>query len=236
MNYNLPLFRENIKNAGVAVSEKTEAALDRFAAMLIETNEKFNLTAITDPDGIAVKHFADSLSPMAVYDFKDGTRVLDIGTGAGFPGMPLLTANPGINLTFMDSTGKKLDFVADCLSSLGLSAETLKARAEEAGKDGDYRESFDIVISRAVAPLNILCEYALPFAKAGGVFIAMKGAGGKEELEGAKNAIRTLGGKIRNDTEITLTDGERHLIVIEKTAATPHIYPRAGGKIKKNPL
>ena len=236
MNYNLPLFRENIKISGVAVSEKAEAALDRFAAMLIETNEKFNLTAITDPDGIAVKHFADSLSPMAVCDFAPGKKVLDIGTGAGFPGMPLLIANPGINLTFMDSTAKKLAFVRDCLDALGLEAQILNARAEDEGKDGDYRESFDIVISRAVAPLNILCEYALPFVNAGGVFIAMKGAGGKEELEGAKNAIGILGGKIKSETQINLTDGERHLIVIEKTAATPQVYPRAGGKIKKNPL
>ncbi len=236
MNYNLPLFRENLSRAGISVPEETENALDRFAAMLIETNEQFNLTAITDPDGIAVKHFADSLSSMAVYDFKDGAKVIDIGTGAGFPGMPLLTANHGINLTFMDSTGKKLDFVADCLSALGLSAVTLKARAEEAGKDSGYREKFDVAVSRAVAPLNILCEYALPFVRKGGVFIAMKGAGGREELEGAKKAIGTLGGKIKSETEIHLTDGERDIIVIEKTSATPEAYPRAGGKIKKNPL
>ena len=236
MNYNLELFRENINKAGIAVSDETEAALDRFAAMLIKTNEQFNLTAITDPDGIAVKHFADSLSPMAFYNFAHGAKVLDIGTGAGFPGMPLLIANPGINLTFMDSTGKKLDFVADCLASLGLKAETLKARAEEAGKDSIYRERFDIVVSRAVAPLNILCEYALPFVRTGGVFIAMKGSGAGEEIDSAQKAIKTLGGTIKSETEINLTDGERHIIVIEKISATPEAYPRAGGKIKKNPL
>ncbi len=236
MNYNLELFRENISKAGISVSPETENTLDRFADMLIKTNELFNLTAITDPDGIAVKHFADSLSPMAVYDFKDKAKVLDIGTGAGFPGMPLLIANPGIDLTFMDSTGKKLDFVEDCLASLGLKAETLKARAEEAGKDGKYREQFDIVISRAVAPLNILCEYALPFVRKGGVFIAMKGLGGREELEGARRAVKILGGKIKSESQVHLTDGERYIIVTEKTASTPQEYPRAGGKIKKNPL
>jgi 16S rRNA (guanine527-N7)-methyltransferase len=236
MNFDLALLSENLIKMNISVSREQIEALDRFAAMLIERNRSVNLTAVTDARGIAVKHFADSLSAMTVCDFVPGTGVLDIGTGAGFPGMPLLIANPGIKMTFLDSVGKKLDFISDCLDELSLEGEIINTRAETLARDAGYRDSFDIVVSRAVADMSRLCEYALPLVKPGGVFIAMKGAQGSEELEEALRAVSLLGAEVCEDRKISLTDGERHLAVIRKISATPAVYPRASAKIKKSPL
>lgn len=235
MTFNKELFLENLNNIGVSVSDDKTEALDKFAQMLIEKNKVMNLTRILDEDGIAVKHFADSLSILKV-DIPDSSKVMDLGCGAGFPGVPLLIARPDINLTLLDSTAKKLGFVAESIETLGLKAEVLHARAEEAGQDTDYREQYDFVLSRAVASLNVLCEYCLPFVKVGGKFVAMKSALAEEEIKQAYTSIKTLGGKITEKIDFNLTDGERTLIVIEKVSSTPAKYPRQSGKIKSKPL
>lgn len=235
MTFNKELFLENLNNIGVSVSDDKTEALDKFAQMLIEKNKVMNLTRILDEDGIAVKHFADSLSILKV-DIPDNSKVMDLGCGAGFPGVPLLIAKPDINLTLLDSTAKKLGFVAESIEALGLKAEVLHARAEEAGQDEGYREQYDFVLSRAVASLNVLCEYCLPFVKTGGKFVAMKSALAEEEIKQAYTSIKTLGGKITEKIDFNLTDGERTLIVIEKVNSTPAKYPRQSGKIKSKPL
>lgn len=193
-----------------------------------------NLTAITDPEGIAVKHFADSLTALRMIELNAGDRVIDVGTGGGFPGIPLLIARPEIELTMLDSTGKKLAFVSQSVEELGLSANIVHARAEEAGQ-GELRESFDFAVSRAVAAMNILCEYCLPFVKVGGTFCAMKGAKGAEELDCAGKAIATLGGETQKTETLILPDGgERVLINVKRyrtlrqnTRALRHRFQKA---------
>lgn len=233
MNFNKELFTENLQ--GIAVSDKQLELLDSFGALLTEKNKSVNLTSITDPDGIAVKHFADSISLLKA-DIPQGAKVLDLGCGAGFPGIPLLIMRPDIKLTLLDSTGKKLDFVSEALDALGLEAEVLHGRAEELGQNPDYREKYDIVVSRAVARLNTLCELALPLVKPGGTFIPMKGASAAEESKSAYTAIKTLGGSLEKSIDFTLTDGSRSLLIIKKLSPTPLKYPRHGSQISKKPL
>ena len=233
MNFNKELFTENLQ--GIAVSGRQIELLDSFGALLTEKNKSVNLTSITDPDGIAVKHFADSISLLKA-DIPQGAKVLDLGCGAGFPGIPLLIMRPDIKLTLLDSTGKKLDFVSEALDALGLEAEVLHGRAEELGQNPDYREKYDIVVSRAVARLNTLCELALPLVKTGGTFIPMKGASAAEEAKAAYTAIKTLGGNLEKSIDFTLTDGSRSLLIIKKLSPTPPKYPRHGSQISKKPL
>lgn len=217
-----------------------ETALDRFgiyARKLVEWNEKINLTAITDPEGITVKHFADSLAVFRYCDIPQNARVIDVGTGAGFPGVAMLIARPDLKLTLLDSTKKKLSVIDDILSALGLHAETLHARAEEAARKTEYREQFDFATARAVANLRELSEYCLPFVKKGGSFISMKSAKTEEEIDGAKKAIGLLGGKIEAVNAFELADaGERTVIMIKKISQTSSKYPRPSAKIAKFPL
>ncbi|MBQ7054823.1 MAG: 16S rRNA (guanine(527)-N(7))-methyltransferase RsmG, partial [Oscillospiraceae bacterium] len=200
--------------ADFSVEIDSEAAerFDLFAQLLIEKNKVLNLTAITEPDEVVIKHFADSLTALSMIDIPQGATVIDVGTGGGFPGIPLLIARPDIKLTMLDSTRKKLDFVGFAVEELGLSANILHARAEEAGQ-GELRESFDFAVSRAVAALNVLCEYCLPFVKQNGIFCAMKGSKGEEELAQAKSAISTLGGKVTDSKVLTLADGADRTLI-----------------------
>ncbi len=235
--YNPSLLKEDAAKLGIEISDDKLELFSKLAYLLVEQNKTMNLTAITDPDGIAVKHFADSVSALSAYEFAEGAKVLDVGTGAGFPSIPLLIARPDLNMTMIDSTAKKLKYVASTVEELGLSAEVLHTRAEEAGQDKEYREKFDIVCSRAVAALNVLCEYCLPFVKVGGVFLAMKGAKAQEEIADAKNAIKTLGGQIVDEKSFTLSDGgERTIVVIKKISHIPPKYPRVSAQIAKKPL
>lgn len=235
--YNPSLLKEDAAKLGIEISDDKLELFSKLAYLLVEQNKTMNLTAITDPDGIAVKHFADSISALSAYDFPQGAKVLDVGTGAGFPSIPLLIARPDLNMTMIDSTAKKLKYVASTVEELGLVAEVLHTRAEEAGQNKEYRESFDIVCSRAVAALNVLCEYCLPFVKVGGVFLAMKGAKAQEEIADAKNAIKTLGGQIVDEKSFTLSDGgERTIVVIKKISHVPPKYPRVSAQIAKKPL
>lgn len=237
MLYNPSLLLEDAAKLGISVTDEMLARFEKLAFLLVEQNKTMNLTAITDPDGVAVKHFADSISALSAADFPQGAKVLDVGTGAGFPSIPLLIARPDLNMTMIDSTAKKLKYVASTVESLGLNAEVLHTRAEEAGQNKEYREKFDIVCSRAVAALNVLCEYCLPFVKVGGVFLAMKGAKAQDEIADAKNAIKTLGGKIVAEKSFTLSDGgERTIVVIKKISQVPPKYPRVSAQIAKKPL
>ena len=210
---------------------------DFFGITLDDTNKHLNLTAITDSEGVTVKHFADSLSIMSVYKPTKGSRLLDVGTGAGFPGAVLLMANPDISMTLLDGTQKKLRFISETLDSVDLFAETVHMRAEEAGQKNEYRESFDLVTARAVANLRELSEYCLPFVKVGGSFIAMKSVKTDDEINEAEKAIALLGGKIDKIHSFELGDaGERTLIIIKKISQTPPKYPRPSAKIAKQPI
>lgn len=215
-------------------------ALDRFdcyAEALLETNQYLNLTAITEPDEVTDKHFADSLSVFSVCDPFPGAKWLDVGTGAGFPGAVLLMTRPDLQMTLLDGTLKKLRFVDDTLRKVGLSAEIVHARAEETGQDPRYREQFDYVTARAVANLRELTEYCIPFVRVGGFFIAMKSVKSSEEIGQAEGAIRLMGGKIDKVSAWTLPNSEsRTLIRIKKISQTPPKYPRPSAKIAKHPL
>lgn len=222
---------------GLILSEEQIEKLDIYEKLLLEWNKKMNLTAITDSDGIAIKHFYDSLTPLIFSDLPKGAKIIDVGTGAGFPSIPLAIARPDLSFTLLDSLNKRLTFLNEVCDELSIKSELVHMRAEDAAKKLKFREKFDVSISRAVASLPILCEYCLPFVKIGGIFIAMKGANAKQELKESKNAIKLLGAELEDNIEITLPDGsERNLVIMRKINATPKIYPRHGSKISKKPL
>lgn len=212
--------------------------LEKYFKLLVEWNEKINLTAITDEQGVAVKHFADSLALFNYVDIPENSTLIDVGTGAGFPGIVLKIARPDIKLTLLDSLQKRLIFLDTVLSELSLDAKLIHNRAEDGGQNIDLRENFDFVVSRAVARLNVLAEYCLPYARLSGSFAAMKGPDAENEIADGRKAIQTLGGKIKkiNSFSLLLDGGERTIIEIEKIAPTPDKYPRSYGKIKAKPL
>ena len=222
---------------GVKIDDLAADRFDKYAQMLVETNKTLNLTAITEPDEIVSKHFVDCLSVFNFVDFPEGAKVIDVGTGAGFPGVVLLIARPDLNITLLDSTKKRLGFVEAVVDELGLAAEIVHMRAEEAGKADDYREQYDIALARAVANMQTLSEYCLPFIKKGGIFAAMKGAKAAQELEAAQGAVRKLGGEIIKSEEFTLPlCGERTILKVKKISQTPPKYPRPSAQISKKPL
>lgn len=199
---------------------------------LLEVNSHTNLTSITNPEEIKIKHFEDSLS---VLDYiKEGSKVLDIGAGAGFPGIPL-RIEKDFDLTLIDSVNKKVNFMNEVIKKLGLSnARAIHTRAEDFAKE--ERESYDVVVSRAVANMSTLSEYCIPYLKVGGIFIALKGPRADEELEAAQNAIKILGGKVKKVDYFNIDDNERVNIIVEKVHPTKKIYPRGKNLPKKNPL
>ena len=221
-------------------TQLTEENLSKFEVyykLLKEWNEKINLTAITDADGVAVKHFVDSLSVLNYCNIPQNAKVLDVGTGAGFPGVVLKIVRPDIQLFLLDSLKKRFLFLDALLSELDLDADFLQGRAEEYGQDIDLRESFDLVVSRAVAQLNTLSEYCLPFVKLSGRFIAFKGSGADEEIKSSKKAFQVLGGKLIkiHTFKLPFDGGSRSLVEIEKIQPTPGKYPRNKGRIKAKP-
>lgn len=230
------IIREGLAQLGLTAAEEQVRTLAAYGALLLRANETTNLTAIRAPEDAARLHFLDSAALLTTADFSGGKAVADIGSGAGFPGVPLRVLRPDIRLTCVDSVGKKMDFVRESCRALGLEDVTcLWARAEEMGA---YRESFDIVVSRAVAELHLLAELCLPLVKAGGLFLAMKKDACDEEAARADFAIRTLGGRVREIARYTVpgTDTVHAVVLVEKGKPTPAQYPRRWAQIMKKPL
>lgn len=228
------LLTQGLRELGL--DESRADTLERFAALLLEKNEVMNLTSITEPTAIAQLHLLDSAALTQFVELS-GKKVVDVGTGAGFPGMPLRILKDDFDLTLLDSLGKRIAWLSEVCETLGLRrVECIHARAEEFA--AAHREQYDIATSRAVAQLNVLCELALPLVKVGGQFLAMKSTDTEEEIASAKNAIRSLGGKIVSVKDYTIpTSTVTHrVVVIEKVSSTPAKYPRAFAKIKKQPL
>jgi 16S rRNA (guanine527-N7)-methyltransferase len=227
----------------VEITDTLYQRLDTYARLLVEWNEKMNLTAITDPIGVAVKHFADSLTAAPLLP-EGKFSLIDVGTGAGFPGVPLALLRDDCRLTLLDSLNKRLTFLDAVCREVGLKANLVHARAEEGGRKPELREKFDVATARAVAALPTLCEYCLPFVKVGGRFIALKGPDGDREQEAAARAVAILGGKFVGAKTLTLPETPeegvepmtRRLVEIAKVKPTPKTYPRQSAKIAKQPL
>ncbi len=239
-----PILTDGATEIEVPLSGESIHALKTYAALLKEWNEKMNLTGIVDDSGIALKHFVDSLTliPQLRKEREalktDSLSVIDVGTGAGFPGIPLKVAMPSLHVTLLDSLRKRISFLLTVCEQLGLTdIEAVHFRAEDAGRSRQYREKFDVATARAVAPLRVLCEYCLPFVRVGGIFLSMKGNVG-DEVKEAEKAIITLGGTVESQISFTLpgTDMNRTIIVIRKIRPTPGKYPRTAGKLEKEPI
>ncbi len=219
------------------VSHETYQKMEQYAEFLVDYNKKVNLTAITDGDGILKKHFIDSmlLHHYCESQFIQDAKLLDIGSGAGFPGVPLALLRSDLTITLLDSLQKRIVFLSKLRDILNLNYDAIHGRAEELARKEEYREHFDIVTARAVAALPTLAEYSLPFVKVGGYWLSMKGPG--EDIRSAKKAIQTLGGEFENMIEYQLPDGDQRVIfVVKKIASTPTKYPRNSGQIKSKPL
>lgn len=236
-------FVEALKKAAnmhhLALTEVQIRSFDQYYQLLIKWNEKINLTAITDPEQVAVKHMIDSLSCFDTEIVSAKAKVIDVGTGAGFPGLPLKIWQDGITLTMLDSLNKRVKFLNCVTETLGLSGvESIHGRAEEYARIPLYRDAYDVAVSRAVARLNVLCELCLPFVRQGGYFIALKGAQYQSEIEEAEKVIALLGGRVKKVAPVKLPGIEdiRAVIYIEKIKKTPSIYPRRTGIPEKVPL
>lgn len=222
---------------GIQITEKQLLQFDRYAELLVEWNERMNLTAITEPDEMIRKHFLDSAMLLSYVSLPKNAAVIDVGTGAGFPSVPCAILRPDLKLTLLDSLNKRITFLSALCCALGISAECVHARAEEGGRMPLLREQFDLATARAVAHLRELSEYCLPFVKVGGLFAALKGPDLEKELSEAKSAICLLGGKIEQVEEYNLDEvGKRTLVLIRKISQTSSKYPRMTAKIKKQKL
>ena len=230
-------FKEELLNLNIELTNEMDEAFSKYYTRLVEVNEYMNLTAITERDEVYNKHFLDSLFITKALDNKGKFTLCDVGSGAGFPSIPLAIVNKDCDVTIIDALNKRIKFLNELIDHLGLdNAKAYHKRAEEFAKE--KREDFDVVTARAVARLNVLAELCLPLVKLGGKFIAMKGSTGLDELSEAKKAIETLGGKVVKTLELDLPDeaGKRDIIIIEKVKPTPAKYPRAFAKIKERPL
>ena len=229
------------KEQGIALTERMLEQFSAYAVTLQEWNQVMNLTAIVDDEGITVKHFLDSL--LLIDTLKSigmdtaSMKMIDVGTGAGFPGVPTAIACPGTKLTLLDGLNKRIKFLTELCGKLEIPAEAIHGRAEEMGRKPEYREQYDLATARAVSDLRELSEYCLPFVKKGGYFCALKGPDIDEEIKGASKAIALLGGKVTKVNKYTLPDGsKRSIVCIKKISQTNPKYPRPSAKIAKNPL
>lgn len=237
--YDLEVFKRGLEELEIELTEKQFEQFIQYYEMLVEKNKVMNLTGITEWEEVVQKHFLDSLSLVYAVEIEDGMKVLDLGTGAGFPGIPLKIAFPQMQIVLLDSLNKRINFLKEVIDALGLKGiKAFHGRAEEFAQKGEYREKFDLVVSRAVANLSTLSEYCIPFVQVGGSFISYKSGEIDEELESADQAILTLGGTLASVEEFTLPDSEvsRSLIVIDKEESTKKKYPRGGGKPSKDPI
>lgn len=230
-------LKNYFKKLNISLNDKQAEQFEVYKNILVKWNEFMNLTAITEDRAVAIKHFADSAVLLKYYDFKDKS-VIDVGTGAGFPGLPVKIAEPSVSLTLLDSLSKRIEFLKEACKVCGIEANYIHGRAEELGRDNKYRQLFDIAVSRAVAPLNALCEYDMPYVKIGGAFIALKGPNVYDEINLAKNAVRELGGEISEVIEAALpdTDLKHTIVIINKIRSVPEKYPRRSKKIERSPL
>ncbi|MBP3855708.1 MAG: 16S rRNA (guanine(527)-N(7))-methyltransferase RsmG [Ruminiclostridium sp.] len=220
---------------GIILSEEQSLQLDKLAGYMIEYNRNVNLTRITEPDEIVEKHYIDSILPLTMMNVPHGTKVIDVGAGAGFPSLPMKIYRQDLDFTLLDSSNKRITYLESACGILGITYETVHARGEELGRDPKYREKYGLAVARAVAALNVLCEYCLPFVEVGGYFAALKGE--KDEAAEAGNAIKKLGGETEEIKKYTLPGGDkRSLVIIKKISPTPAQYPRVSAKIAKKPL
>lgn len=237
MNYNTTKFINDLKAIGIELSDEQLEQFLTYYEMLIEKNKVMNLTAITDFDEVLEKHFEDSLSLIQAVDLEKSQAVIDLGTGAGFPGIPLKIAFPNLQITLADSLNKRILFLEDVICELGLAGiDTVHGRAEDLAKNSDYREKFDLCVSRAVANLSTLSEYCLPFVKIGGKFISYKAGECDEEVAASKSSVFLLGGKISDIKKFELGESGRAFVIIDKVSGTPKKYPRKAGTPSKDPL
>ena len=235
-DYNTLLFDETKKN-GMELSDKQIAQFNLYYELLTAKNKVMNLTAITEYNDVVKKHFIDSMMISRVLDMKKINSICDVGTGAGFPGIPLKIVYPHLHLTLVDSVGKRVNFLSEVVEKLGLEdVEAIHSRTEDLAHNSKYREKYDLVTARAVASMNVLSEYCIPYAKIGGYFAAYKSGNIEEEIENAKNAVKTLGGKIEKKDMFELYEMGRSIVLIRKVNSTPKIYPRKAGTPSKNPL
>ena len=237
--YDLTRFRNGLNSIGISLDDKQTNQFMKYYELLVEWNGFMNLTAITEFDDVCLKHFVDSLSLCKVVDCNKKLNVIDVGTGAGFPGIPLKIAFPELEITLLDSLGKRVKFLDEVISQLGLSGiSAIHGRAEDYAKPDKLREHFDVCVSRAVANLSTLSEYCLPYVKKGGCFVSYKSEKVQEESEKAKRAIQILGGEVEKQEEFTLPDSDiyRNLFVIRKVDITPKKYPRKAGLPSKEPI
>lgn len=231
------LLKEKLAKYKIEFTDKTVDNLVLFEKMMLEYNKSHNLTSITDEEGVLYKHFIDSLAPIDI--FEENTRIIDIGCGGGFPSVPLATVNKNLNILAVDSTNKKTEFVKMVKNTLNLAGlEVKNARIEDMAQNPNYREQFNTVISRAVAPLNTIIEYSAPLLKVGGKIVAYKGSNYKEELENAKNALNILKCNVKEvkNYDIDEIDAHHVVIIIEKREKTPNKYPRKQNKPRLCPL
>ena len=237
MNYNTTKFINDLKAIGIELSDEQIEQFLTYYEMLIEKNKVMNLTAITDFDEVLEKHFEDSLSLIQAVDLEKSQEVIDLGTGAGFPGIPLKIAFPNLQITLADSLNKRILFLNDVIQKLELERiETVHGRAEDLAKNAKYREQFDLCVSRAVANLSTLSEYCLPFVKIGGKFVSYKAGECDEEVIASKSSVFLLGGKISDVKKFELGESKRAFVIIDKVSGTPKKYPRKAGTPSKDPL
>jgi len=236
---NIEFFKDNLNELELKLKDTQIELFISYYKILIEWNKVMNLTGITKFEDVIMKHFIDSLSIVKVLDLESIESIIDIGTGAGFPGIPLKIVYPDINIVLLDSLNKRIKFLYEVISSLGLKyIMCIHGRAEDFSKKEEYREKFDLCVSRAVANLSSLAEYCVPYVKKDGIFISYKSGKLEEELMESKKAIHVLGGKIENEVKFFLpnTDIERSLVVIRKVKDTPDVYPRKAGIPSKEPI
>lgn len=232
-------FYEALQEKGFELSDTQKQQFKRYFEVLVEWNEKMNLTAITDAPSVYLKHFYDSITSAFYVDFKKYESICDVGAGAGFPSIPLKIIYPHLHVTIVDSLNKRITFLNHLASELKLEKVAfVHARAEEFGRDPKYREQFDVVTARAVARLSVLAELCIPLAKQGGLFVSMKGAAASEEMQNAARAVKLLGAVLQHEHEFLLPEenSERHIFVFEKKKQTPKKYPRKPGVPNKTPI
>nr|WP_106782055.1 16S rRNA (guanine(527)-N(7))-methyltransferase RsmG [Lysinibacillus timonensis] len=232
-------FIEVLREKGIELSKEQIEQFKKYFELLVEWNEKMNLTAITDLEGVYLKHFYDSISASFYFDFSKVTTICDVGAGAGFPSLPIKICFPHLQVTIVDSLNKRISFLNHLSEQLNLDhVEFVHARAEEFGQNPMYRENFDVVTARAVARLSVLSEFCLPLVKKNGYFVALKAAAGPEELKDAKKAIITLGGSLQNEFKylLPIEESERTIYIFDKIKGTPKKYPRKPGVPNKSPI